>query len=222
MSHVPKCASKRDRALDARTVDMKLEVVVIPVSDVDRAKRFYGGLGWRLDADFAVGDAFRVVQFTPPGSPGSIHFGKGSRRPRPVRRADFISSCPTSRQRAPTHRSRRRRGRSVPPCRSGQAAAQRPGSGAAQLLLVRHVQRSGRQRLALAGGHRAISRTGGRGRDDIRLRRRISRARSAVRRPRTASTRSGPAAARCELAGLVRRIHGRGAGRQAAAVMSNG
>jgi catechol 2,3-dioxygenase-like lactoylglutathione lyase family enzyme len=44
---------------------------------VDRAKRFYSGLGWRLDADFAVGDAFRVVQFTPPGSPASIHFGKG-------------------------------------------------------------------------------------------------------------------------------------------------
>jgi catechol 2,3-dioxygenase-like lactoylglutathione lyase family enzyme len=61
----------------ARTVAMKLEVVVIPVSDVDRAKRFYGGLGWRLDADFAVGDEFRVVQFTPPGSPCSIHFGKG-------------------------------------------------------------------------------------------------------------------------------------------------
>jgi len=60
-----------------RPVDLKLEVVVIPVSDVDRAKEFYEGLGWRLDADFAVGDAFRVVQFTPPGSPGSIHFGKG-------------------------------------------------------------------------------------------------------------------------------------------------
>ena len=61
----------------ARMVDMKLEVVVIPVADVDRAKRFYGGLGWRLDADFVVGDAFRVVQFTPPGSPCSIHFGTG-------------------------------------------------------------------------------------------------------------------------------------------------
>jgi catechol 2,3-dioxygenase-like lactoylglutathione lyase family enzyme len=61
----------------AQKVDMKLEVVVIPVADVERAKRFYGGLGWRLDADFAVGDAFRGVQFTPPGSPCSIHFGKG-------------------------------------------------------------------------------------------------------------------------------------------------
>jgi catechol 2,3-dioxygenase-like lactoylglutathione lyase family enzyme len=60
------------------TVDFKLEVVVIPVLDVDRAKRFYGDtLDWRLDADLAVGDSFRVVQFTPPGSPSSIHFGKG-------------------------------------------------------------------------------------------------------------------------------------------------
>src|SRR3954452_14978906 len=59
------------------TLATKLEVVVIPVSDVERAKRFYGGLGWRLDADFVVGDAFRVVQFTPSGSPCSIHFGKG-------------------------------------------------------------------------------------------------------------------------------------------------
>ncbi len=58
-------------------VDLKLEVVAIPVADVDRSKRFYGGLGWRLDADFEVGDSFRVVQFTPPGSPSSIHFGKG-------------------------------------------------------------------------------------------------------------------------------------------------
>jgi catechol 2,3-dioxygenase-like lactoylglutathione lyase family enzyme len=58
-------------------VDLKLEAVVIPVSDVDRAKSFYGSLGWRLDADFVAGDSFRVVQFTPPGSPASIHFGKG-------------------------------------------------------------------------------------------------------------------------------------------------
>ena len=68
---------ERDVASSERTVDMKLEVVVVPVSDVDRAKRFYGGLGWRLDADFAVGDDFRVVQFTPPGSPCSVHFGAG-------------------------------------------------------------------------------------------------------------------------------------------------
>src|SRR5512146_747245 len=60
----------------ARTVDMKLEVVVIPVSDVDRAKSFYSNLGWRLDADFAAGDDWRVIQFTPPGSGCSVIFGK--------------------------------------------------------------------------------------------------------------------------------------------------
>ena len=59
------------------TTDMKLEVVTVPVSDVDRAKRFYQSLGWRLDADIAVGDAFRVVQLTPPQSPCSVAFGKG-------------------------------------------------------------------------------------------------------------------------------------------------
>jgi len=60
---------------NAETVDMKLEVVVIPVSDVDRAKEFYAGLGWRLDADFAFDNGFRVVQFTPLGSSASIQFG---------------------------------------------------------------------------------------------------------------------------------------------------
>jgi len=59
----------------AATVDLKLEVVVIPVSDVDRAKRFYASLGWRLDADFAFDNGFRVVQFTPPGSACSVQFG---------------------------------------------------------------------------------------------------------------------------------------------------
>src|SRR5690349_12999157 len=58
------------------TVDMKLEVVVIPVSDVDRAKEFYAKLGWRLDADFSAGDDWRAVQFTPPGSGCSVIFGK--------------------------------------------------------------------------------------------------------------------------------------------------
>jgi catechol 2,3-dioxygenase-like lactoylglutathione lyase family enzyme len=58
------------------TVDTKLEIVVIPVSDVERAKEFYGRLGWRLDADFDNGADFRVIQFTPPGSGCSIIFGK--------------------------------------------------------------------------------------------------------------------------------------------------
>jgi catechol 2,3-dioxygenase-like lactoylglutathione lyase family enzyme len=66
----------KDATTDAHTgkMDMKLEVVVIPVSDVDRAKAFYDSLGWRLDADFSAGGG-RVVQFTPPGSQCSVHFG---------------------------------------------------------------------------------------------------------------------------------------------------
>ena len=65
------------RSMDpgAATVDLKFEAVVIPVSDVDRAKEFYGKIGWRLDADFAFDNGFRVVQFTPPGSPCSVQFG---------------------------------------------------------------------------------------------------------------------------------------------------
>jgi catechol 2,3-dioxygenase-like lactoylglutathione lyase family enzyme len=58
-----------------RTVDLKLEAVVVPVADVDRSKAFYEGLDWRLDADFGFDNGFRVVQFTPPGSPASIQFG---------------------------------------------------------------------------------------------------------------------------------------------------
>jgi catechol 2,3-dioxygenase-like lactoylglutathione lyase family enzyme len=59
-------------------VPMRFEVAVLPVADVDRAKAFYQGLGWRLDADITVDDHYRVVQFTPPGSPASIIFGRGT------------------------------------------------------------------------------------------------------------------------------------------------
>jgi catechol 2,3-dioxygenase-like lactoylglutathione lyase family enzyme len=62
---------------DVNTIDMKLEVITLPVTDVDRAKAFYQRLGWRLDADFTVGDAVRGVQMTPPRSGTSIQFGKG-------------------------------------------------------------------------------------------------------------------------------------------------
>jgi catechol 2,3-dioxygenase-like lactoylglutathione lyase family enzyme len=64
------------------TVDMKLEVVVIPVSDVDRARRFYEDMGWRLDADFVRADGSRAVQLTPPGSPTSIQLATGAALPR--------------------------------------------------------------------------------------------------------------------------------------------
>jgi catechol 2,3-dioxygenase-like lactoylglutathione lyase family enzyme len=61
-------------------VDVKLEVVILPVADVDRAKQFYEGLGWREDADIVAGDDFRIVQITPPGSGCSISFGTGVTR----------------------------------------------------------------------------------------------------------------------------------------------
>jgi catechol 2,3-dioxygenase-like lactoylglutathione lyase family enzyme len=64
------------KSATSRAVDLKLEVIVIPVSDVDRAKTFYASLGWRLDADFASADGWRVIQFTPPGSACSVIFGK--------------------------------------------------------------------------------------------------------------------------------------------------
>ena len=86
---------------------MKLEVVVLPVSDVDPAKQFYEGLGWRLDANFAGAEGFRVVQLTPPGSQCSIIFG-----------SKVTSAEPGSGSRAPARCSRRR-------CGPGRAAVSR-------------------------------------------------------------------------------------------------
>src|SRR5262245_54884692 len=73
---ITQVSSEQQRVPGVRTataVDLKLEAIPIPVSDVDRAKAFYQGLGWRLDADFMIGKDFRAVQLTPPGSPCSIH-----------------------------------------------------------------------------------------------------------------------------------------------------
>ena len=77
----------------AAKVDMKLEVELIPVSDVDRAKDFYTSLGWRLDADIVMGNDFRIVQLTPPGSGCSVSFGKGvtSAAPGSIRGALIVS-----------------------------------------------------------------------------------------------------------------------------------
>ena len=77
-------------------VDTKLEIVVLPVSDVDRSKDFYTKLGWRLDIDFAAGDDFRVIQFTPRGDAGLLApdraaaWGSAQERPRPKLRCDTI------------------------------------------------------------------------------------------------------------------------------------
>ena len=202
-----------------RTVDMKLEVVVIPVSDVDRAKRFYGGLGWRLDADFAAGDDFRVIQFTPPGSPCSVIFGMNVTAAAPGSAQGLylvVSDIEAARAELLGHgvevsglfhepATSRRHGQALP---VWAAQGQRSRSRASQLPLVCHVQRSGRQRLAAAGGHRAIARTRGRGRHDILL---VdgSCGRAPTCGGRAWRAREAHRPARCGMAGLVCRVHGR-------------
>jgi catechol 2,3-dioxygenase-like lactoylglutathione lyase family enzyme len=81
-------------APEAGVIDMKLEVVTIPVSDVDRAKSFYQNLGWRLDADFELGEDVRAVQFTPPHSGCSVAFGKGILKAEPgsIERLEMVVS----------------------------------------------------------------------------------------------------------------------------------
>jgi predicted enzyme related to lactoylglutathione lyase len=77
MSSVDMSSDSASGSPPVQAGEMRLEVVLLPVSDVDRAKRFYESLGWRLDADLAVDESYRVVQFTPPGSGCSIIFGAG-------------------------------------------------------------------------------------------------------------------------------------------------
>ena len=129
---------KRETAtgtLKKQALDMKLEAVVIPVSDVARSKQFYEGLGWRLDGDFVVGDTFRAMQFTPPGSPASIHFGTGI-TPAAARLGKRTLSCRVGHRSGArrTHRPRRRSERSIPPRRSRQAGGQRQASGTAAAI----------------------------------------------------------------------------------------
>jgi hypothetical protein len=83
---------------EAAAIDLKLEVVVIPVADADRAKDFYASLGWRLDADFGFDNGFRVVQFTPPARRCRSSSARRSRLLRPVRPRASTSSSPTSRR----------------------------------------------------------------------------------------------------------------------------
>ena len=149
----------------AKTTETKLEVVVIPVSDVDRAKRFYQSLGWRLDADFANGDDWRAVQLTPPGSPCSIIFGKGftSAVPGSVQ-GTFLVVDDVEAARAEL------RGYGVDvsdvfhfegPLRvDGRRDGHRARTRRPFLQLMGFVQRSRRQQLDAAGDHDAASRTG--------------------------------------------------------------
>jgi catechol 2,3-dioxygenase-like lactoylglutathione lyase family enzyme len=87
MSSVEVSSESAAGAAPVKAGEFKLEVVVLPVSDIDRAKEFYAGLGWRLDADVIRGEDFRLVQFTPPGSGCSIQFG-----------TDIVSAAPGSSQ----------------------------------------------------------------------------------------------------------------------------
>ncbi len=195
----------------AAMVDLKLEVVVIPVSDVDRAKRFYGSLGWRLDADFAFDNGFRVVQFTPPGSGCSVQFG-----------TNITSAAPGSaqgtlpdrlRDRGCTRRARRpwrRDQRGVPrrdagssvPARRHERSNQRARTRPCQLWLVRHVQRSRRQQLAAPGDQDAASRT----RTEQQRRRDADRA---AARGRGAPWQVRTDRSEAPLVGVVRRLHRR-------------
>ena len=144
----------------AARVDLKLEVVIIPVSDVDRAKRFYESLGWRLDADFSNGADWRGVQLTPPGSPCSIQFGKGVTTAMPGSAQGLylvVSDIEAARSALVGH--------GVDVSEVFHYAAFRgttragPGPGRSLLWLMGLVQRSGRQRLAAARGQDAASRT---------------------------------------------------------------
>ena len=207
----------------------KLEVVVIPVSDVDRAKSFYGGLGWRLDADFGSGDDFRVIQFTPPGSRCSVIFGKNVTPAAPgsaqglylivsdieAARNELLSRGVEVGEVFHTPATSRRHGRALFVGRAGSAAC----TPSSQLPLIRLVQRSGRQRLAVPGDHRANARTRRRGRHGLRL---VDRACgcAATCGGRARRAREADRPTRSELAGLVRRPHRPGAGRHGAADMS--
>jgi predicted enzyme related to lactoylglutathione lyase len=147
-------------------VDMKLEVAVIPVSDVDRAKEFYGQLGWRLDADFPFDNGFRVVQFTPPGSGCSVQFGTNMTSAAPGSAHALyliVSDIEAARDQLVA------RGVEVselfhtgtPGAQfqdDGERSHRRARARSRQLPLLRHVQRPGRQRLAAAGDHDSASR----------------------------------------------------------------
>ena len=141
----------RSNDATAARVDMKFEVVVIPVSDVDRAKEFYARLGWRLDADYDSGKDFRVIQFTPPGSGCSVIFGKNVTAAAPGSAQGLyliVSDIQAARKELLGRRSRDQRGvprRRRRVCWHGRALpvwaapAQWSGSRSSQLPLVRLV-----------------------------------------------------------------------------------
>ena len=163
------------------TTDLKLEAVVIPVADVDRSKAFYEGLGWRLDADFAFDNGFRVVQFTPPGLPGArSSSGRNITTAAPgsaqglylvvtdIQAAREELAAPGVEVSDVFHPGAP--GAQFQPDDAERAAGR--ADDARELRLVRDVQRPRRQRLAAAGGHPAAPRPRRRRPDRVRLDRR--------------------------------------------------
>ena len=145
---------RANRVPTAATVDLKLEVIAIPVSDVDRAKAFYGGLGWTLDADFMIGKDFRAVQLTPPGSPCSIHLSTtavpGSAQGMFLVVSDIGQHAKSS----------SRAGRRVEVFHfDGPSRGAWSGRKTSVLWLIRLIQRSRRQSLGSSTGQDAPSRT---------------------------------------------------------------
>ena len=137
------------------TVDLKLEVVAIPVSDVDRAKAFYMSLGWTLDADFMIGKDFRAVQLTPPGSPCSIHLARTA-APGSAQGMFLVASDIEGARRELIARGADVSG--VFHYDGDHHAGARPGPGGSVLPLARHVHRSRRQPLGGSTGPNAPSR----------------------------------------------------------------
>jgi catechol 2,3-dioxygenase-like lactoylglutathione lyase family enzyme len=153
------------RENEEHSMDMRLEVVVVPVADVDWAKQFYKGLGWREDIDLVVDENFRAVQMTPPGSPCSIHFGIGGPPGTPGSVAGLylaVEDIEAARAELVEH------GADVSEIlhdAEGGLAARGPrdaragaGPGPPQLRVVRHLRRPGRQRLGAPGTQDASAR----------------------------------------------------------------
>ena len=178
------------------TIDMKLEAIVIPVSDVERAEQFYRRLGWRQDV---TPPGSGVFQFTPHGSWCSVQFGKNltSAAPGSVQRTYLIVSDVEAARNALIDA-----GIEVTelfhfgPERTGE----RCGSRASHLQLVRLVQRSRRQQLAVAGDHDAFARSYRFGRDYVRLRKRLGECFSSYRGRAWRAREAQRRAARRELA----------------------
>jgi catechol 2,3-dioxygenase-like lactoylglutathione lyase family enzyme len=147
------------------SVDMKLEVIVIPVSDVDRAREFYSRLGWRLDADRSAGNGLRLIQFTPPGSASSIQFGVNLTSVAPGSSQGLllaVSDIETAHQQLVANHVQ---ASEIFHCEA-ETACRFPGVGvrvsgatarASQLQFLCLIQRSGWQQLVAAGSHETPS-----------------------------------------------------------------